>query len=282
MPRQGLTNPGDPQAAAQPSRQEGRPAGSHGSHPPNLLAQWARVARRLRAAKHLALFLDFDGTLASLRRRPEEVQLDESTRRALRRLAHHPRIKLWIISGRVRADVRKRVNLRGIAYLGLHGWDREGRSRRTPPTALGQAKRQLTKELAGLRCIWVEDKGFSFIVHYREAAANSIRKARAAVRRTVERSGGELRAQSGKKSWELLPREVEGKGPAVHWELAKLANSALPIFVGDDKTDESAFRALPGGITVHVGKSRRTWARYRLRNPAEVRDFLESLQAMMA
>ena len=81
---------------------------------------------RFDANPPIALFLDFDGTLVPLQARPEDVWLDDATRRTLSRLVRSPRFRVWIMSGRRRADVRARVRVPGIRYLGLHGW--EGRN----------------------------------------------------------------------------------------------------------------------------------------------------------
>jgi trehalose 6-phosphate phosphatase len=83
----------------------------------------------------------------------------------------------------------------------------------------------------------------------------------------------------GHKVWELLPRQIRGKGAAVSALLASLPRPTLPIFVGDDATDESAFRALPRGLTIRVGKHPRTAARFRLQSPDEVKMFLLKLKA---
>ena len=77
--------------------------------PQDLFSAWTRVARRLRLAKAIVLFLDFDGTLVRLRRKPKEVFLGEPARRLLRRLARHPRVTLCFISGRQLVDLRRRV-----------------------------------------------------------------------------------------------------------------------------------------------------------------------------
>lgn len=86
----------------------------------------------------------------------------------------------------------------------------------------------------------------------------------------------------GKKVWELLPCAVRGKGWAVRKLLGERRRPVLPLFVGDDVSDESAFAALPRGITMHVGRSRRTQARFFLRNAGEVLTFLRRLEAEIA
>ncbi len=84
---------------------------------------WPQVVQRFEAKPTIALFLDFDGTLVPIQARPEDVWLDDDTRRTLLRLVRSPRFRVWIVSGRRRADVRARVRVPGIRYLGLHGWE---------------------------------------------------------------------------------------------------------------------------------------------------------------
>ena len=90
---------------------------------------WEHIAARFRSSPSIALFLDFDGTLAQLEPRPEDVWLDAATRRTLLHLHRSPRFRVWIVTGRRRADVRARIKVPGLRYLGLHGW--EGRA--APP-----------------------------------------------------------------------------------------------------------------------------------------------------
>ncbi len=249
-----------------------------------LFGCWSQVARRVHLAEDLVLLLDFDGTLVRLGRRPDEVCLDDSTRRILRRLVCHPRVTLCVISGRRRADVRRRVRVPGARYLGLHGWEREDG---VPKQGLSQklvqkARCLIEQRLGGLRAIWVENKKLSFVVHYRGAPAGAARRAEAVLGEELKRFRPQLNQLAGKKTWEILPREIKGKGSAVRSLLANFSGPVLPIYVGDDITDEPAFGVLRQGLTVCVGPARPTRARFFLRNPAEVTSFLEKLEAEIA
>src|SRR6185295_10019620 len=90
---------------------------------PHLFGCWNEVAARMKSAPAIALFLDFDGTLAPLHARPEDVRLATGMRRAIRALGRNPRVRVCVISGRRRADVREKIGISGIRYLGLHGWE---------------------------------------------------------------------------------------------------------------------------------------------------------------
>jgi trehalose 6-phosphate phosphatase len=92
----------------------------------------------------------------------------------------------------------------------------------------------------------------------------------------------ELRRINGKKVYELLPDIDWNKGKAVLWLLETLElerGSALPIFIGDDRTDEDAFSALEKrGVGILVSEQRQaTAASYWLNNPEEVERFLREL-----
>ena len=236
---------------------------------------------RLRRAQHLALLLDFDGTLAALRPRPEQAQLPEPARRSLGQLARQGRVFVIIVSGRTLADIRRRAGIAGALYRGVYGLERENGM---PPMNKGvmrridNAKTAMRAALRGLPNVWIEDKGPSFTVHFRGASRAVVRRAARFFRRTLSPFLPWLCVLPGKKVWEVLPRTFRGKGATVNTLLAELPESTLPIYVGDDVADESAFRALRRGITVRVGHSLHTGARFRLRNPEEVLRFLERLE----
>jgi trehalose 6-phosphate phosphatase len=241
---------------------------------------WKNVGPRLRSAERIALFLDFDGTLAPICSHPEQVQLDSSTRRLLARLARHPLVAVYVVSGRRVADVRKRVRVSKITYLGLHGWEREnGMPKETETRRFIQHLRsEVEARLVNLEGVWVEDKFLSLVVHYRRASPRARRMALAALRKVLARVRSRVRVLNGKKVWEVLPLEIKGKGAAVRALLKLSRQKMLPIYLGDDTTDEAAFEALPRGITVRVGTPRRTKAHYELSDPDDVRKFLEKLE----
>ena len=245
-----------------------------------LFDYWPQISSRIRSAGSVALFLDFDGTLTPIRATPDEVQLSQPTRLAIARLAGNPRARVWVISGRRRADVRNKTAVAGVQYLGLHGW--EGRLE-TPLSAetrraIQDAKRTLVSDVEPLRGIWVEDKGPTFALHYRGATDDESKLASASVREVMARLDGGFRLLHGKKVSEILPRELGNKGSAVRRELTRIDNRALPIYIGDDLTDESAFSALPQGLTIRVGQRSVTRAQFQLFDPGDVRRFLGKLE----
>ncbi len=249
-----------------------------------LFVDWARIGRRLRAAPTIALFLDFDGTLARLEAKPEQVSLDGCVRQALAVLGRSDRFRVWIVSGRRQADIRARVGVPGIRYLGLHGWEgRAGASlAEESEDRLASVLDCLGRRLAAIPGIWIEDKAHALAIHYRAADAAGVSRARAILDDVIAPHALLLRLQPGKSVWEILPSELEDKGAAVGRELATLGRRVLPIYVGDDEGDEPAFAALARGITIRVGTEPESRARYRLTGVRQVRIFLRKLIAEIA
>jgi trehalose-phosphatase len=245
----------------------------------HLFHSWSRVARRLRSGRTIALFLDFDGTLTPLRLRPEDVRLDDATRGTLLRLARSPRFRVWVVSGRRRADVRARVGVPGIRYLGLHGWE-DRASKRLPDETrqvVSCARNWIGSLLLSTPGIWIEDKGVTFAIHYRSVSEKGVRDARRLLRGVLEALEGSLHVVRGKKVWEVAPREMEDKGVAVKQELSAIGRETVPVYIGDDLMDEPGFDACSSGVTVRVGRVCRSKARYRLSSVAQVHRFLENL-----
>jgi trehalose-phosphatase len=238
-----------------------------------------------RSGDRLAVFLDYDGTLTPIVSHPEDAWLSDSMRQTLRSLA--ARLPVAILSGRDLDDVRGRVHVDGIVYAGSHGFDIAGAGglRRELGAAylpvLDTAEAELREALDEIPGAQLERKHFSVAAHYRNVNENDAFRVALAVD-AVAVKHRELRRIDGKKVYELLPDIDWNKGKAVLWLLETLGldgANALPIYIGDDRTDEDAFRALKErGIGILVSKqSQPTAARYSLKDPAEVERFLRGL-----
>lgn len=234
----------------------------------------------------LAVFLDYDGTLTQIVSRPEDAWLSESMQQALRRLAG--RMPVAILSGRDLDDVRRRVGVDGIVYAGSHGFDMAGPGlRREVGTEylpdLDSAEKELRDALDEISGAQLERKRFSVAAHYRNVNENDAAEVTRAVE-TVEARHRKLRRIDGKKVYELLPNIEWDKGKAMSWLLKTLdldSDEVCPIYIGDDTTDEDAFRGLERrGIGILVsGHSQPTAATYSLKDPAEVERFLRAVTA---
>lgn len=236
--------------------------------------------------RHPAVFLDYDGTLTPIVQHPDDALLAEPARRALARLAEVRPVA--IVSGRDRQDVEDKVGLAGVYYAGSHGFDISGpngfREQRGAEyrSMLGLAAGELEERVGPMEGVWVERKRYAVAVHFRQAPAGTEQKLTNLVE-NVARKHPALKSSGGKKIFELRPNLEWDKGRAVLWLLEALdlaPERFLPVYVGDDETDEDAFRILAEGtgLGVVVGDAHRpTFARLSLSDPDEVTAFLEKL-----
>lgn len=246
----------------------------------------------LLVGRRPAVFLDYDGTLTPIVRRPEEALLSAKMRRAVLELAN--RCPVAVISGRDRRDVQEKVGIGGLAYAGSHGFDIAGpggeeiehQAGRDFLPDLDAAEGELRQRLGGVEGAQVERKRFAIAVHYRRVAEEEVPAVEQAVNEVLA-AHGNLRKTGGKKIFELRPGIDWDKGKAVAWLLERLGldrPEVLPVYLGDDETDEDAFRELSGrglGIVVR-DEPRPTAARYALEDPGEVGRFLGRLAQMLA
>ena len=233
--------------------------------------------------------LDFDGTLVKIVSRPDKARMSAGMRRALSLCAR--RMPVAIVTGRALTDVKKRVRLGNISIAGNHGleWSIAGKQKRAAVSpAMMRALRAARRELMSLEKRWdgvyVEDKMLSISVHFRRARAHP-RAIEREVRRIARGIGASrLRIIGGILVLNILPKIGWNKGRAAAMMASRLKSSknAVPVFIGDDATDEDAFRALRRGITIRVknGKNAETSARYTLNNTESVRRFLLWLSAL--
>jgi trehalose-phosphatase len=247
----------------------------------------SEIRDRVIDAPRLALFLDFDGTLARIVDDPAEACLDAPTREVLEALADRDEILVTIISGRSAPDLRMRVGIEKAVYAGNHGLEISGPGLEfTEPRAaasresLARLSEILVRKLDGMPGVLVEYKGLSVGVHYRLASPATVRDALRTVSEEVSRDFSAFRQISGKRVLDILPCTDWNKGAAVVWIGQRdPGGPRLCVYLGDDRTDEDAFRHLRDGITIHVGDPPgETSARYYVAGPAQVAKFLRWLE----
>ncbi len=238
----------------------------------------------------LALFLDFDGTLTPIVDHPEDARLPDRVRATL--LALGRRVPVGVLSGRDLADVRQRVGIAGLWYAGSHGFDIAGPhgehsvvpegSAALP--ALAQARERLERLAEAVPGVALERKRLAVAVHYRQVAEAAADEVRAAVQQVVD-DHRELQLFHGKMVVEVQPAAAWHKGKALTWlmEVAELPPDVRPLYIGDDTTDENAFREIRDrGIGILVAhRPIPSAARYRLRDPDEVARFLDAVLAAL-
>jgi len=240
--------------------------------------------------RRLVLFLDFDGTLTPIVQRPEHAVLGEASRRALERLAGlHP---VYVISGRDLEDVRVLVGVEDVYFVGSHGLDlmdalpgldREALEEAVPE--LESAADELEHWLDYIDGVLIERKKYSFALHYRRVDSCDLHQIRAAAQDVMERYGA-LTYKKGKKVIEFVPDLPWDKGRCVLALLARAKHESggrdvFPVYLGDDITDEDAFRVLEddSAVTVVVAREAKSSAAgYRLPDSNAVREFLELIE----
>ncbi|MGU3663452.1 trehalose-phosphatase [Methylobacterium sp. A49B] len=230
----------------------------------------------------IALFLDFDGTLAEIAPRPDAVQVEPGLVETLERLRGRLDGALAIVTGRPVSVIDGFLAPARLDAAGLHGVERRiagaisgGRAEDHPD--LRRQVERLHAESGALANVLIEDKGASVAVHWRLASPDDAGRAEALVKAAAETLGGAYRLQLGKAVGEIVPAQAT-KAHAIRafMEQAPYAGR-IPVFLGDDRTDEIAFASVTedGGVAVRVGDGE-TAASRRLPDPAAVRALLRA------
>lgn len=226
-----------------------------------------------------ALFLDLDGTLAPIAARPQDVMPFERRTRLLDRLKTGLDGRVAVVSGRTLEDIDRILEARITCVSAVHGLvrrDCDGRVEMPEPhPGMDRAIAALRAFAARDPALLVEEKGSSVALHFRQARARAL-EARALARRVAAETG--LVLQEGDMVEELrTPGPSKGDAVRSFMETPAFAG-ALPVFVGDDATDEHGFAEVErlGGFGVLVGRPRQTHARFGLRNVEDVLAWLEA------
>jgi len=251
---------------------------------PHLFTAWGEVEARIRAARKVFLLLDYDGTLTPIVARPELALCPPEAKSLLEKLRNCPGSQVAIISGRALEDLKGKVGVSGIIYVGNHGLEMENpagihRKNLSPRRReeLGRVRKELEAGLSSFAGVSFEDKGPTLTVHYRNAPRGSEGPVQAAVERVLAGYPDRWRISTGKKIVEIHPRIEFDKGKTVRELLDRSPGARLlPVYLGDDRSDEEAFLAVrEGGISVFVGpEPESSAASFFLRDPSEVLEFL--------
>ncbi|KAM0927099.1 hypothetical protein ACQ4PT_003205 [Festuca glaucescens] len=255
---------------------------------PSALGKFEQIAAASKGKK-IVMFLDYDGTLSPIVANPDAAYMSDAMRAAVRDVAKH--FPTAIVSGRCRDKVYNFVGLSELYYAGSHGMDIKGPSS-NPESVLCQPASEFlpvidevykllvekTKSTPGAN---VENNKFCLSVHFRcvdEKRWNFLAEQVKAVIKDYPM----LKLTQGRKVFELRPSIMWDKGKALEFLLESLgfANSSdvLPVYIGDDRTDEDAFKVLRErgqGVGILVTKSaKETSASFSLQDPGEVMEFL--------
>ncbi|MGH3763625.1 MAG: trehalose-phosphatase [Pseudonocardiaceae bacterium] len=260
---------------------------------PDALRDGAQFAAKL-AGRRPAVFLDYDGVLTPIVDRPEDAIMSASMRVAVQALAQ--RCSVCVVSGRDRLVVQQLMGIDSLVVAGSHGFDiwspLEGTIAHAAATGfddlISEVTDRLRAEIASIPGAAVEPKRASVAVHYRLAAPQYHARVAAVVDELLDEYSGKLKVTPGKMVYEFQPKIDWHKGKAVLYLLQTLdldVPEVLPLYFGDDITDEDAFRALAGrGVGIIVGHpddpevaNRPTAADFVLASTVEVEQFLNTL-----
>ncbi|CAN1333339.1 Probable trehalose-phosphate phosphatase G [Linum perenne] len=277
---------------------------------PSALKSFEQITISARNKK-IAVFLDYDGTLSPIVDDPDQAIMSEEMRSAVRNVAKY--FPTAIISGRSRDKVYELVGLTELYYAGSHGMDIMGPTNQTVASNhlkfvessdeqvgkeenLFQPAREFipmidevfrtlvenTKEIKGAK---VENHKFCTSVHYRNVDEKNWPIIAQRVH-DILKDYPRLRLTHGRKVLEVRPKIEWDKGKAVEFLLKSLGlsnrDNVLPVYIGDDRTDEDAFKVLKEGKKRGCGilvspVPKESNAIYSLRDPTEVKRFLNSL-----
>ena len=250
-----------------------------------------KIIERINNSAETFLFLDYDGTLVPFKDRPQDVVTPNEIKNVLYLLQKHLKFKVFIISGRILNEIKQLINIDGLSFAALHGlqielsngekffWEQAENIR----PILKEIKSKTLKEFKHEKGIKIEDKKYTLAFHYRllpnEKIKRNIEKFENIVniidtKKTLDLIYGEKVVEIRPKGWD--------KGKAVVEILNNVAKSDnyLPIYIGDDTTDEDAFREIEKqGITIFIANktNKPTAAKYWLKDTNDVLMFLKSL-----
>jgi trehalose-phosphatase len=249
-----------------------------------------RILNQIKAASHIILFLDYDGTLVPICREPSLAQLSSDTKKVLRDLSLNPRFSVGIISGRSLREIRKLVGIPHLFYAGNHGFEMVFQNRVWTHPALKvfipelkKVARRVHDRTRGIDGIYIENKKITVSIHYRNVTDHPPGRIFAIIAQVVEPFSQHFMIARGKKVFEVRPRIDWDKGKAVDelTHLCALPSKPLKIYIGDDQTDEDAFGVLAQeDISIRVGYKKGSAARYFCRGSSEVVTFLKKLEGV--
>lgn len=243
----------------------------------------------------LVIMLDVDGTLAPIAPRPDAATVPPETRRTISALAACNGVHVALVSGRAAADARRMVGVAAAWVIGNHGYQLagpQGEEVLSEPELEGyqrlvaQAAGRIGPLVRTVPGVIFENKIWTLSIHYRLAPREVIPRLRASVSETAAQLG--LRVTEGKEVLEVRPPARVDKGTAVLLLAARLGGldeTASLLYVGDDATDEDAFRALrhrtARAVTVRVRHESEgpSVAEFTVRDTDEVRQLLDWLLA---
>lgn len=265
---------------------------------PSALDMFEQITKASKG-KQIVMFLDYDGTLSPIVNDPDRAFMSDAMRETVRKLARY--FPTAIVTGRCRDKVYNFVRLPELYYAGSHGMDIKGPSKgsqykkTTHESVLCQPACEflpmidevynvLLEKTRSTPGAMVENNKFCLSVHFRCVEEKKWSELAQKVR-SVLKDYPELKLAQGRKVLEIRPTIKWDKGKALEFLVESLGytnfDDVFPVYIGDDRTDEDAFKVLRErgqGLGILVSKiPKETNASYSLQEPSEVMTFLQKL-----
>lgn len=256
-----------------------------------IFSKLPEIERGIKNSKHVALLLDFDGTISPIVKKPEDAYITEKVRCTLKKI--NKIFPVIIVTGRPFNVIKEKVKVAQLIYTASHGleWNFGGKLERKPlPKSIIEKLTQFRKTIKNIKenypSLIIENKPYSVTFHYHTMSI----KDKKTFKNWLKKFLKPIYKQSSIRVF--CDKETIDITPNLHWtkgDVAKLAlkylrkknkRNFMPIYIGDSTTDEDAFHALSHGITIKVGKSKTSRAKWYLRDQKEVEVFLKWLLSL--
>lgn len=245
-----------------------------------------KVSTQVASASRTVLFLDYDGTLTPIVRYPKDAVLTKKRREYLQTLSRKKNIDMVIVTGRTHRQIQSFVGISGITYASSHGlvWKKGKRMYKAVTLSKDQKSvlNSITDKLVkiGYNTLTTR-KPYSCAFHYRNVSDTNILKIQRQFRKAISpyKKTKQVKVLHGKKIYEVIPLVHWNKGSfCKHYLNTYYKNkNYIAVYIGDDRTDEDAFRILSKAVTIRVGYSQYSAARWYVRSVKEVYQALSSL-----
>lgn len=244
--------------------------------------------KKIEAAENLLLFLDYDGTLAPFKADPLSACALPQIEKTLSILKRKNNYYLNLVSGRKLSELKDMLHLKEASYAGSHGLEIElsfeaeviyPYQTKSIDTLSQKNYDRVKKDYQDLEGIKVEDKGFGLALHFETLEKQKEHQAK--LESLFSDSAYQL--LSGREVIEIRPAGWD-KGKAVDYMTQRIKENygienTLRIYIGDDRTDEDAFRILNDGLSIYVqnDSNLKTEAEYYLKDPEDTAKLLKVL-----
>lgn len=243
------------------------------------------IKKKINKNAGIILMLDFDGTLSPIVKTPKQAKLPENIKQKLKKC-----LKLFpviIISGRSLKDIKKKIKLNKIIYAGNHGLEWQINKQLTQVEvskdslkSLKVIKYKLSKLISEYPGMLLEDKRLTLAIHYRMIKKSKVKNFIKTVNEIIQPYiQNNLSLIDGNKTYDLRPSLNWTKGHFAEFIIKQMEinydKKLIPIYVGDDKTDEDVFKKLKNAITIRIGKSQTSKAVYYLKNQNKINNLLQ-------